>query len=511
MNIYNLINKIFWDKVCIFSKVDPELFPPKKLSKTLYKFITHDDHVYNYRFVEKQQYSPDVSVHTYILQSQKWPLKEYSDIPSSIWEHKLNFYLPNKILFNRALLYVSGGGNRDRDGNKVFTAPKDNLKFAKIALHNNAVVIELQQSLNQPLLMNNHYKKEDEILAYSYKKVMEDPILNAYLAGHLPMAKSIIKAMDAAETILEYHNISILDFVVAGLSKRGWATWLAALEDERVSAIIPGVIDILNVQQSIAHICNSYQEGCPPALNKYRNEGITELIDSQEFFKLMQIEDPLAYLSNEYDKKYHKRLSIPKYIITSSGDDFFVPDCSKFYFKDLPGKENYIRALPNSMHYLTGHRIIDSLGNLEKVNDAIDNFFYLQLHNSTLPIIDSVYNEIGIQITTSIPPKVVKLWHTHNPDSRDFRCIASYDAFAMYIKTMLSFFTADLCDHSYIEEVINFSCPHTQDECQFTVALAKIQKGWQSSFVELTYDLDGIEFILTTEPTILPDIYTDIV
>jgi PhoPQ-activated pathogenicity-related protein len=196
---------------------------------------------------------------------------------------------------------------------------------------------------------------------------MDNPYNNACLAGHLPMTKSIIKAIDASYDIfLKKYNIKIQEFILAGASKRGWAIWLAALEDSRVSAIIPIVIDILNVPETISHICQSYKDGCPEALRDYKNTGVTDKIHSKNFKQLMKIEDPFSYLSPEYDKKYQSRLSIPKYIINSSGDDFFVPDSSKFYFNKLPGKQNYIRYLPNSMHYLSGNPISDALGNQKK-------------------------------------------------------------------------------------------------------------------------------------------------
>ena len=126
---------------------------------------------------------------------------------------------------------------------------------------------------------------------------MEDPMKNAYLAGHLPMVKSIIKGMDASQIILAEHGINITNFVMVGASKRGWAAWLAALEDERVSAIIPVVIDILNVQKNINHICNSYKNHCPPALRDYQAEGVINSIESKAFTDLMTIEDPLSYMN----------------------------------------------------------------------------------------------------------------------------------------------------------------------------------------------------------------------
>jgi hypothetical protein len=42
-------------------------------------------------------------------------------------------------------------------------------------------------------------------------------------------------------------------FFVAGGSKRGWTTWTTAAVDNRVIAIAPIVIDLLNVQPSFHH------------------------------------------------------------------------------------------------------------------------------------------------------------------------------------------------------------------------------------------------------------------
>ena len=40
---------------------------------------------------------------------------------------------------------------------------------------------------------------------------------------------------------------------------------------------------------------------------------------------------------------------MPKYIINGSGDQFFCPDSSQFYFNDLKG-EKHLRYVPNVDH-----------------------------------------------------------------------------------------------------------------------------------------------------------------
>lgn len=74
--------------------------------------------------------------------------------------------------------------------------------------------------------------------------------------------------MDTSIEIMQLH-IKIEEFILVWTSKRGGAAWLAALEDKRVYAIIPLIIDILNVEKNIAHICNSYIQECPLALKDY--------------------------------------------------------------------------------------------------------------------------------------------------------------------------------------------------------------------------------------------------
>ncbi|MGS9073799.1 PhoPQ-activated protein PqaA family protein, partial [Salmonella enterica subsp. enterica serovar Infantis] len=64
-----------------------------------------------------------------------------------------------------------------------------------------------------------------------------------------------------------------------------------------------------------------------------------------KFARLMWLDDPLTYLNTDMCD----RLKIYKYIINASGDDFYVPDNSHFYYCLLPGSKS-LRVVTNSTH-----------------------------------------------------------------------------------------------------------------------------------------------------------------
>ncbi len=130
--------------------------------------------------------------------------------------------------------------------------------------------------------------------------------------ARLPMTKAVVRAMDAATDFLSKlpSGAATLDkFVVAGVSKRGWTAWTGA-----------------------------------PAIRDYERAGVMNWIGTPQLASLLDIEDPY---------RYRERLTLPKYMINSTGDQFFLPDSSQFYFRDLPG-EKYLRFVPNTDHNLAG-------------------------------------------------------------------------------------------------------------------------------------------------------------
>lgn len=70
------------------------------------------------------------------------------------------------------------------------------------------------------------------------------------------MMLTLVKAMDLAQQELKPWQID--RFIASGASKQGWAVWMTALTDSRVSAIAPFVIDILNTKAVLKHTYGAY-------------------------------------------------------------------------------------------------------------------------------------------------------------------------------------------------------------------------------------------------------------
>src|SRR5262249_29433953 len=153
--------------------------------------------------------------------------------------------------------------------------------------------------------------------------------------ARLPMTKSAVRAMDAITAFAASAaggGARVSRFVVSGASKRGWTTWTTAAVDKRVTAIVPAVIDLLNVEPSFIHHWQAYG-AWSDAVHDYVEQGLMDWLGSRQFHALMHIEDPY---------EYRARLTMPKLLVNASGDQFFLPDSSQFYFSDLKG-ENHLR------------------------------------------------------------------------------------------------------------------------------------------------------------------------
>lgn len=340
----------------------------------------------------------------FVLQmtSQTW---QTEDVSPGVWKHWLKVCVPKNASGSLAMLFISGGSH---------DAPLPSHPSAEllaIAIETSSIVAELHCVPNQPLEFGDDGvgRYEDDLLAECMRIAVETK--DTTRLGQLPMAKAAVRAMDALEewSTSDADVPELSRFVVSGASKRGWTTWLAAAVDDRVVAIIPIVIDVLNVRPSLKHQLNVYGEWSP-ALQDYQNRGFQGELSHPKFDKPLELIDPYTY---------RQRYLIPKLIVNATGDEFFVPDSSQFYFDELPA-EKHLTYVPNASHSLEGSNALDS----------IIAFYSLVLANKERPSLawNRTENDAW-QITCRETPKQVRLWQANNPTDRDFRLATLGPAF----------------------------------------------------------------------------------
>jgi PhoPQ-activated pathogenicity-related protein len=359
-------------------------------------YIAQADPSFRYEVVQQQK-AEGTSVTLIRMISQTWLTEAEVDRP--VWEHYLYIYRPENVRHETGLMYISGGAN---DG-KIPKISGDFLNLAKVT---SSVVAEIRMVPNQPLVFKgDDYgpRSEDETLAYGWKKYLEtrDP----KWIFRLPMTKAVVRAIDtvtAFSATSEGGSLKVERFVVTGGSKRGWTTWTTAAVDKRVVAIIPIVIDLLNVERSFVYHYRKYGFWAP-AIGDYFREGIMDRMGDPAFRELMAIEDPYAY---------RERMTMPKFLVNATGDQFFRPESSRFYYNDLPG-EKRLRYVPNAGH------------NVSKGTDAMASiaaYYQAILEGVERPEIDwSVDPDGALRVTAKHLPRAVRLWAGNNPKFNDFR------------------------------------------------------------------------------------------
>lgn len=420
------------------------------------RYLAKPDPTYEWKLVKTV---PGDGVTTYIidLKSQSW--RKPPEVDRSVWQHWLIIAKPDAVKSSTSMLFIGGGSNNGKvpdggDGN-----------ILSVAKATGTVVAELKMVPNQPLSFDGDGKerKEDDSIGYTWDKFMKTGDETWPL--RLPMVKSAHRAMDTVQAFLagaDGGGVKVEKFVVAGASKRGWTTWLTGATDNRVCAIMPLVIDILNVETAMQHHWDAYGFWAP-AVGNYVQHRIPDRQGTPEYEALMQIEDPYFYRA---------RLTMPKYIINAGGDEFFLPDSSQFYYGDLLG-EKRLRYIPNTKH---------SMQNSD-VRDSILAYYELILSGKPRPDYSWTKEADGsLTVKTKEKPKQVLMWAANNPSSRDFRLDKIGPA---YKSTPL----ADQGDGVYVAKA------------------PKPDQGFTAFFVEMTYDVGASKPIkFTTEVSVVPDL-----
>jgi PhoPQ-activated pathogenicity-related protein len=395
------------------------------------------------------------------MTSQTW--LDAAQVDKPVWKHWLTVIVPDEVAHDKGFLYITGGNNTDPAPGK---APG---MFTAMAVQTKSVVAELDDVPNQPLWFAetpNRARVEDEIIAYQQAKFVKtrDP---AQLL-RLPMVKSGAAAMTAVQQYLASEaggKLKIDGFVVSGASKRAWTAWLVGAVDPRVIAIVPIVINVLDVDATTRHHWEAMGY-FSPALKDYVENGlIPGMIGSRGLTEVNRIEDPLNY-------RDRPSLRMPKYIINAVGDEYFPPDNTKFSYHLLPDLKR-LRMIPNSRHSTAGTDIIES----------VTAFYNAILNHQPIPDYSWRVREDGaIVVRTSTAPLEVNLWQGSNPKARDFRVDTIGKAFASTRLTPEK-------DGSYVARV---DVPTS---------------GYTAYFVELVYASGGpVPFKFTTEVSVVPDV-----
>ena len=424
------------------------------------RYVNSRDPVYGWKLIHTA-HGEGYQAFVLELTSQTW--RTAAEVDRPVWKHWLTIVKPLRTTSRTAMLFIGGGSN---DNPAPTTADVRTISYA---LESNTVVADLGMVPNQPLAFfdsKDQRRSEDDLIAYT--RVKHFSTKDDTWLVRLAMVKSGVRAMDAIQEFLASEaggRLTVDRFVVSGGSKRGWTTWLVGAVDERVVAIMPTVIDALNSELITRHHFEA-MGFFSSALNDYVNHGLfPHKIGTPEYRAVLDIEDPYVY-------RHRARLRIPKYLVHASGDQFFLPDNSRFYFKDLEG-EKYIRYVPNTRHNLGG----------SDARDSLLTFYQSILANRPRPKFSWTKAADGsIRVDVTDRPTSVKLWQATNAKARDFRL--------------------DVLGAAYTSTTLTEESPG--------VYLARVPRpveGFTAFFVELFFD-SGFKnpWKFTTEVSVVPDI-----
>ena len=358
----------------------------------LKKYIQNDDKTYQWELKDSIELG-NVKGYHLLLTSQKW--REYT------WRHQLTVFVPKEVKYDGAMLFITGGSNKDQQPNWSKT---DGLwaSLAGVSDKNKAIVALIKQVPNQPLYGD---LTEDALISYTLHQFKQNKDYTFPLL--FPMVKSAVKAMDAVQEFTKQKiKYNVNNFVVTGASKRGWTTWLsAAIDDKRVKAIAPMVIDMLNMPATLNYQYETYGE-YSEQIDDYVKLGIPQSTATEDGKAINDMIDPFSYRSN---------LTVPKMIFIGTNDEYWTIDAIKHYYDKIPGK-NLIHYVPN-----VGH----NLGGGKQAFEALSAFFGTTIMNKEYPLAKWKVVPTNGSLSFEVNPITndlveATLWSTTSSD-RDFR------------------------------------------------------------------------------------------
>jgi len=433
---------------------------PSDPSFPLQEYVEAPDETFRYEIRETVRGESWTEYRIYMVSGTWLTLKEV-DEPE--WWHWLTMVVPDELRETESLMHIGGGWRGD-------TIPiAANKEMIEAAVATGSVISHISNIPFQPLDFKGDTKEgvfEDELIAFGWLQFLEGGAtenLQEWLA-RFPMTRAVVRAMDVVQEVCASKHQEVEEFFVAGASKRGWTTWTVAAVDDRVMGIAPVVIDLLNVIPSFQHHWQCYGEWAP-AIDDYKNHGIMNWIETDEFLTMLELVEPYQFL---------ERLTMPKLLINATCDEFFVTDSWKFYWNDLQG-ENYLQYVPNVGHGLHGSYLPENLV----------SFYHSTITDTKIP--DFKWHISKDTIFAQVDPEAdyqIRLWEAINENSRDFK---------LYV----------IGEEAWQMETLEISTSGN-----YAIPISTLEGAYKGALLELVFN-PGSEFplILTTGTVITPDSY----
>eukprot|EP00742_Colponemidia_sp_Colp-10_P016726 GILJ01019200.1.p1 GENE.GILJ01019200.1~~GILJ01019200.1.p1 ORF type:complete len:325 (+),score=52.99 GILJ01019200.1:265-1239(+) len=309
------------------------------------------------------------------------------------------------------------------------------------------------------------------------------------------MTKAGVKALDALQTILPNYigGTPINKFVVAGASKRGWATWLvgaaeAVRPNNRILALVPIVLDALHMHDFM-HRHYTALGGWSFALKDYVNANITLYLDNPNLNEMFNFMDPYFYLY---------RLTMPKLIVNAGGDEFQMPDDHRYWAAATVGETHFLLVKNAEHSMITG---------IFELIPSLTAFVASVQAKGVRPTVQwSIDNATGaISVITSEPPSSIDVTYCDSalgPSTgrRDFRWAA------LNVTPCIGVFGGCLRPilWSTTKEYINATSPTT-----FEVLLPEVEGQFRVFTFEIKFKniYTKDDYLFTVPASVIPNIF----
>ena len=377
------------------------------------------------------------------------------------WWHYVDIIIPKQTTSSTGIMFIDGGEKSD----DYFRLDAQSIGNA---IKTESVIVNVSNIPFQPLNFLSSEQdsfEEDDLIAFAWNKFLKQGAKQKDVEWlpRFPMTRAIVRAMDLAQEIVLQNDILVKDFVVSGASKRGWTAWTTAAVDSRVKAVVPMVIDMLNLVPSFENHYRSYGE-FSPAVQEYVNYNIQDWLGTEEFKVLMSYIEPFSFID---------KFTMPKYIINAGSDEFFSTDSWRFYYDKLPG-EKIIRYVPNKNHSLDGRYLTEDLV----------SYFYRVINDIEIPSLSWNLSDNKLIAELDYDGDYdVSVWTAKNDNGRDFRL---WEEGKLWEETSID----KLADNKYELNVSsNF-------------------KGYRATMIEFTIDPESeFPLIISTGPFVFPEKY----